>query len=235
MEHRETGCVSTACKVGSNFPKIIPKLVAPKLHGFIHMPPQIILASGSDIRAKLLRDAGVDFDVITAKVDEEMIKLSLEAEEAPPRDIADFLAETKAGKVAAKHPDKMVIGCDQVLDFKGRIFSKPKTIEEAREQLLALRNEHHMLLSAAVIFFEGKPIWRHVGTVRLMMRDFSDDYLDDYLQRNWDSIRWSVGGYKLEEEGIRLFHRVDGDYFNVLGLPLLEILNYLMARGDLRS
>ncbi|MEQ9692787.1 Maf family nucleotide pyrophosphatase [Shimia sp. SDUM112013] len=197
------------------------------------MSPQIILASGSDIRATLLRNAGVEIDVITAKIDEEMLRLALLAEGAPPRDIADALAEAKAGKVAAKNPDKLVIGCDQVLDFNGELLSKPGSPEEARTQLGKLRNNRHALLSAAVIFHEGRPVWRHVGVVRLQMRDFSDAYLDDYLSRNWESIRWSVGGYKLEEEGVRLFHRIDGDYFNVLGLPLLEILNYLMVRGDL--
>ncbi|GAA6165558.1 Maf family protein [Pelagimonas sp. KU-00592-HH] len=199
------------------------------------MSQHIILASGSEIRATLLRNAGIAFDVEVAKVDEEMLRMGLEAEQAPPRDIADALAEAKAAKVARKNPDALVIGCDQVLDFEGQVFSKPKNVEDARDQLKALRGKRHTLLSAVVIFHEREPVWRHIGMVRLQMRDFSDAYLEEYLERNWESIRWSVGGYKLEEEGVRLFHRVDGDYFNVLGMPLIEVLNYLMVRGDLMS
>lgn len=199
------------------------------------MSQHIILASGSEIRATLLRNAGIAFDVEVAKVDEEMLRMGLEAEQAPPRDIADALAEAKAAKVARKNPEALVIGCDQVLDFEGQVFSKPKNVEDARDQLKALRGKRHTLLSAVVIFHEGEPVWRHIGMVRLQMRDFSDAYLEEYLERNWESIRWSVGGYKLEEEGVRLFHRVDGDYFNVLGMPLIEVLNYLMVRGDLMS
>lgn len=199
------------------------------------MASNIILASGSEIRAQLLKNAGVEFDVITAKVDEDMLRRALESEDAPARDIADALAEAKAGKVAMKHPASLVIGCDQVLEFEGRVFSKPRDVDEARSHLKALRGQRHQLLSAIVVFHENQPVWRHVGVVRLQMREFSDAYLEDYLERNWESIRWSVGGYKLEEEGIRLFHRVDGDYFNVLGLPLIELLNYLMVRGDLTA
>ncbi|MDO6590462.1 septum formation protein Maf [Loktanella sp. D2R18] len=199
------------------------------------MTTPIILASGSEIRATLLRNAAVPFSVAKARIDEDMIRQSLTAEEASPRDIADTLAELKAQRVASRHPDALVIGCDQIL-AKGRtVFSKPETPAQAFEQLQSLRGDKHQLLSAAVIYGEGKPLWRHVGSVRLQMRDASDTYLQDYVDRNWESIRHSVGAYKLEEEGVRLFTRIDGDYFNVLGLPLLELLSYLTLRGDLPS
>jgi septum formation protein len=195
----------------------------------------LILASGSEIRAQLLRNAGVPFNIEIARVDEQMIKESLLAEGASPRDIADALAESKARKVASKHPDAMVLGCDQVLDFRGALLSKPDSPDQAISQIKSMRGERHSLLSAAVIYNEGKPIWRHVGQVRLRMRHASDSYIQDYVIRNWDSIRHSVGGYKLEEEGVRLFHSIEGDYFNVLGMPLLELLAFLTLRGEIDS
>jgi septum formation protein len=199
----------------------------------IHMSDPIILASGSATRAELLRNAGLVFDVQIARVDETAIRQALQAEQANPRDIADALAETKAQKIAAKNPASLVIGCDQVLALGGEIFAKPQNPDDALEQLQKLRGQTHLLLSAVVIYQGAKPIWRHVGVARLSMRDASDAYLADYIQRNWDSIRHAVGAYKLEEEGVRLFSRIDGDYFTILGLPLLELLSYLTIRGTL--
>lgn len=199
------------------------------------MPAPLILASGSKIRAHLLTKANVGYEVVNARVDEENIRRSLQIEGASPRDVADALAEAKARKVSAKRPEALVLGCDQVLDFQGTIFSKPASLDDARNQLLLLRGNHHQLLSAAVIYQNGEPLWRYVGVVRLAMRQFSNAYLEDYLSRNFDSIRHSVGGYMLEEEGVRLFERVDGDYFTVLGMPLMEILSYLTVRGEIES
>lgn len=199
------------------------------------MSKPVILASSSEIRQQMLRAAGVRFEVLPARIDEDSIRAALEAEDATPRDVADALAEFKAQKVSFKRPEAMVIGCDQVLELGGKVLSKAATIDAARDQLRALRGRPHKLLSAAVIYEGGEPKWRHVGEVRLTMRPFSDAYLEDYLARNWDSVKHSVGCYKLEEEGVRLFSRVDGDYFTVLGLPLLELLTHLTQIGGLQA
>jgi septum formation protein len=199
------------------------------------MSQTLILASGSAIRAQLLAQAGLEFLIERPRVDEDMLRSALLADGASPRDLADALAEMKSLRVSEKHADALVIGCDQVLDFGGQVFSKPRTRAEAHQQLMQLRGKRHSLLSAVVICEAGKPIWRHIGQVRLFVRDFSETWLDGYLDRNWPDIADAVGAYKLEKEGVRLFSRVDGDYFTVLGLPLLDILSYLSLRGDIET
>lgn len=197
------------------------------------MVQPLILASGSRIRRTLLENAGLEIEVIPARVDESLLRQTLVSESVSSRDIADALAEMKALRISQKHPARLVLGCDQVLDLGGRILAKPESVEDARAQLREMRGRAHDLLSAAVICMNGAPIWRHVGRVRLTVRMFSDDWLESYLTRNWPDISESVGGYKLESEGVRLFSRIEGDYFTVLGLPLLDLLGFLTLRGDL--
>lgn len=197
------------------------------------MMSTLVLASTSRIRHELLEKAGLSIEVTAPRVDEAMIRDAMLAEQFSPRDIADGLAEAKAMRVSRKRPGAMVLGCDQVLDLDGKVLSKPATPDEARAQLLSMRGRRHDLLSAAVICQDGEPIWRHVGRARLTVRQFSDDWIDTYIKRNWPDIAESVGAYKLEAEGVRLFSKIEGDYFTILGLPLLDLLSFLTLRGDL--
>lgn len=190
-----------------------------------------VLASTSPIRLQLLRAAGLSFEAVAPRVDEETAKAALLADGARPRDVADALAEMKARKVAEKRPGDLVLGCDQVLEFGGQIFSKPDSPDQAREQLRRLRESSHKLHSAIVAYENGGPVWRHVAEARLTMHRISDAYLDEYVGRNWENIRHSVGCYRIEGEGVRLFSAVSGDHFTILGLPLLPVLAWMGSRG----
>jgi septum formation protein len=195
----------------------------------------LILASRSAARAELLRRAGVPHEVVPAAVDEAAVKAGMRAEAASPRDVADALAELKARRIAVRRPDGLVLGADQVLVCGKEILDKPSGVAEARAQLVMLRGQRHELLSAAVIYEDGQPVWRHVGRATLAMRDFSDAFLDNYLAVHGEAVTDSVGAYKLEDGGAQLFDRVEGDLFTVMGLPLLELLAYLRVRGVLEA
>jgi septum formation protein len=192
---------------------------------------RLILASGSTSRAKILQDAGVDFDVIPAHVDEETVKDSMLAAKQSHRAVADALAELKAQRVSSSHPQDFVIGADLVLSFEGALVSKCGALAEARALLSRLRGKSHELFSAVVLAKGGSPIWRHVSKATLTMHDFSDAVLDRHLETGGESLLSGVGCYRLEDSGAQLFARVDGDYFAILGLPLIPLLSALREQG----
>jgi septum formation protein len=191
----------------------------------------VLLASTSAIRLQMLRAAGLTVEAMASRVDEAAIRDALVAEGAHPRDIADTLAEMKTRKVAERRPIDLVFGCDQILALDRQVFAKPETPEDARDHLRQLRGKTHRLYSAIVAYENAEPVWRHTAEAGLTMHQISDVYLDDYVARNWDSIRHSVGGYKIEEEGVRLFSAISGDHFTILGLPLLPLLAWMGTRG----
>jgi len=194
----------------------------------------IILASGSDIRRQLMADAGLNFEVVVKPVDEQSIKQSMLAQNALIKDIADALAEAKSMRVSQGMPG-LVIGADQIMVMDQQLFDKPKTIDEARERLKLMRGKPHQLIGAVVICENGIPVWRHMSKTKLTMRDFSDGFLDDYLLAEGETILKSVGAYRFEGRGSQLFSSVEGDFFSILGLSLLAILDYLRMRGAIPS
>ena len=192
---------------------------------------EVILASTSASRRALLQGAGVPFTARSPGVDEDAAKAALLGEGLAPRDIADALAELKAVRIRAG--EVLVIGADQTLDLDGELIDKAASLDEARARLLRLRGRSHKLHAAVVVARAGQPIWREVQTATLWMRPFSDAYLDDYLAREGEALLGSVGCYRLEDIGVQLFSRIEGDYFTILGLPMLGLLDLLRRHGVL--
>ncbi|MET0269265.1 MAG: Maf family protein [Sphingomonas sp.] len=195
---------------------------------------RLILASQSASRRAMLTHAGVPHEAMAAGVDEEALKAGLRADGHEARALADALAEFKATKLSLRNPGALVLGCDStVATADGAPIDKAESREAAAAQLRALRGATHRLFSAAVICQAGSPVWRHVDGAKLTMRDFSDGFLDAYLDAEWPAIGGCVGGYRLEGRGAQLFSKIEGSHFTILGLPLLPLLDYCRVRGVL--
>lgn len=191
-------------------------------------PENLVLASSSQSRAAMLRDAGLAFEVVPAEVDEAAIRDVLQKEgDMPPADVAEVLARAKAEAVSAAHPGAVVIAADQILALDETIFEKPDSMEDARKTLLALRGKTHQLHSAVVLASAGQVTWVHTQSASLTMRDLSAEDVGRYLAAAGEDILSSVGCYQLEALGVHLFEKIDGDYFTILGLPLLALLGQL--------
>ena len=195
------------------------------------MQPIFILASTSAIRKSLLEGAGLHLTVLPARIDEDTILAALQADGATPRDIADTLAEMKARKIADKHPNARVLGCDQVLALGDALLMKPKSPTHAAEQLYQMQGRSHDLFSAVVLYENAKPIWRHIGRARLTMHPMTDAEIQTYVTQNWHSIQHAVGCYKIEDGGVALFSAIKGDVSTIQGLPMPPLLDYLRLRG----
>lgn len=187
----------------------------------------LILASGSAVRQKMLRNAGLNFDVVPAGIDENIDK----AAPLSPEDLAMTLAQKKAQHVSRKYPSSYVIGADQVLVCENTVFSKAENVEAAKEKLRMLRGKTHSLMSGVAVAHKGEVLWSYLGQVHLTMHNFDDAFLDRYCMRAGEALTRSVGAYEYESHGAWLFEQVDGDYFTILGMPLLPLLSFLKQQG----
>ncbi|MGQ0676951.1 MAG: Maf family protein [Rhodospirillales bacterium] len=197
--------------------------------------PELWLASASKARAALLRQAGIEPRIEPAGIDEGEIKASLRARGADAAQAVEALAELKATRVSRRHAGALVLGADQMLACEGQWSDKPRDMDDARRQLAALRGRRHELFSAACVVRDGARLWHHGESAGLSMRRFSDDFLDAYLKAVGADALNLVGAYALEGPGVQLFARVEGDFFGILGLPLLPLLDFLRSHGVART
>jgi len=191
----------------------------------------LILASGSKTRARMLRGAGVAIEIVVPAIDEPELMASLNASGATTSRVAEVLAEMKAQRVAPRFPGRFVLGCDQMLECDGLWLDKPADRDHARDQLRMLRGKSHSLVTSAVLMRDEERLWHVTERAEMRMRDFSDQFLEHYLELAGEDILRSVGAYQLEGIGAQLFQRVSGDFFTVLGLPLLPVLAILREHG----
>lgn len=195
------------------------------------MTEKLILASGSQYRKALLENAGIDMEAVPAHVDERAVEATLEGSGLTPDDVAVVLAEAKADEVSGRKRGALVLGCDQTLSLGEDVLHKPADMEAARRQLLRMSGKTHSLNSALVLMRDGETLWRHVSVANLTMRELSPTFIGRYLAAVGDKALTSVGAYQIEGRGIQLFEKIDGDYFTIVGLPLLPLLAELRRMG----
>ena len=194
------------------------------------MKINIILASGSHIRATLLRSSGVVFDVKKHKIDEDKEKKTLIKNNIITKEISMTLAKRKGMCVSKNYKNSFIIGCDQVLVLNNSIFSKAKNPSDLKQQLLLLNGKSHKLYSSCVVLYQEEIVWSHTAEIVLLMRELSQREINTYVDKNWQSVKNSVGGYLIESTGKKLFKTIHGDYFSALGLPVIELLNFLISK-----
>ena len=192
---------------------------------------KIILASSSLTRQAILQNANIDFSVVSAPIDEESLKQSAISEGVSLPDCATLLAEMKGQKIALAYPKEFIIAGDQILDLGGRCFSKPKTIDDAKNQLLELQGKTHKLHTSVVVFFEGVRIWHHLSSPVITLRALTETEIDTYLEDIGDSALKTPGCYQIEYQGCHIIAQVNGTFFDILGLPLLPLLNFMRSHG----
>ncbi|MGY5809375.1 Maf-like protein [Rhizobium sp. LEGMi198b] len=195
------------------------------------MTAPLILASSSPFRRMLMQNAGLHFQAVAAQIDERAIEAPLEQDGAGPDAVALVLAKAKAKEVSDRFPGALVIGSDQTMSLGDEVFHKPKTMADAENHLRTLSGKTHRLNSAIALARNGDIIWEHVSHAELTMRDFSPDFVHRHLSRVGEKALSSVGAYQLEAEGIQLFSKIDGDYFTIVGLPMLPLLQQLRELG----
>jgi nucleoside triphosphate pyrophosphatase len=193
----------------------------------------LVLASTSPFRATILRHAGLEFHTDAAAIDERSVEAPLLQADATPADIAEVLAEAKAADVSARHAGALVLGCDQTLSLEGELFHKPANLEEARRHLLRFSGTSHELCSALALVKNGATVWRHSSVAYMHVRPLSPQFIGRYLSRAGEDVLKSVGAYQYEGLGIQLFERIDGDYFTIIGLPILPLLQKLREWGEI--
>jgi septum formation protein len=197
--------------------------------------PSIVLASASPSRAAVLSAAGIDFTREPANIDEDAVKAKMQCEGATGLQVAEILAIEKARLISGRHPNCLVIGADQMLDCEGVWYDKPVDRAGARHTLQNLRGRTHFLLASVCVMRDGLVLWTHTESAKMSMRKFDDAFINWYLDAAGPSVHDSVGAYKLEDIGAQLFDHIDGNYFTILGLPLLPLLEFLRNEGALRA